>query len=163
MNVVPSGGNKRRFDHSANAFAVTYPGAKSEIALRRMSIHRTSRSNRLAPVNLEPHRFASRRRSGCDVIRCYSFRMRNEVAELPATFGKAGCDSSLRRIVDINVRPIRHWPDARNVAGECSIDDCLDRKNSPSPCTIDRCKAQRAQIHRDSAPEPAQHHVHRGF
>src|SRR4030095_21178 len=80
----------RRFDHSANAFAMTYLGAKSEIAFRGLSIHRTSRSNRLAIVNLESHRFASRRSSVCNVLGRYFFRMRNEVDELPATFGKAG-------------------------------------------------------------------------
>jgi hypothetical protein len=32
----------RRFDHSANAFAMTYLGAKSKIAFRRLSIYRTA-------------------------------------------------------------------------------------------------------------------------
>ena len=80
----------RRFDHSADAFAVTYPGAKAEFAFRRMHIHRTSRSNRLAIVNLEPHRHASRCRGDRDVVRRHFFRMRNEVDELSATFGEAG-------------------------------------------------------------------------
>src|ERR1041385_2369910 len=95
-----------RRDHAANPLAVADLRAKTEVACCCLDVEQTTRGLWFRGVDIELHRIPGGRAGGGDIVRSDSLGMRHEVGKLLARVREARRDAGIRRVVDVNVRPV---------------------------------------------------------